>query len=108
MSGFSRRGPMAGLILAVGAGLLASAAQAQDVVYVPTAPPTPRVEVVPPPPPDRAAVEVWRPGHWRWDGAQYVWVGGHYVTVPRSGAVWVPGRWERHPRGWVYIEGHWS
>lgn len=106
MSRFSRRGLFGGLTLAVGVAVLASAAYAQDVVYVPTAPPTPRVEVVPPLPPGR--VETWQPGYWHWNGAEYVWVAGHYVDAPRRGAVWIPGRWEQRPQGWVYIAGHWG
>jgi hypothetical protein len=106
MSRFSRRGLLGGLALAVGAGALASAAYAQDVVYIPTAPPTPRVETVPPPPPGR--VETWQPGYWQWNGAGYVWVGGRYVETPRRGAVWIPGRWEHRPQGWIYVAGHWG
>jgi hypothetical protein len=106
MSRFSRRGLLGGLTLAVGAGMVANAAYAQDVVYIPTAPPTPRVETVPPPPPGR--VETWQPGYWQWTGAGYVWVSGRYVETPRRGAVWIPGRWEHRPQGWIYVAGHWG
>lgn len=100
------RGLMGSLTVVLGAGVLVGAAHAQDVIYVPTAPPPPRVETMPAPPPDR--VETWQPGYWHWNGAEYVWTGGHYVSAPRRGAVWIPGRWEQHPRGWIYIQGHWG
>ena len=38
--------------------------------------PAPVVEAVPVAP---GAYYVWRPGHWRWNGAQWVWVRGRYV-----------------------------
>jgi len=101
-------GLASGLTIAVGASVLATAAFAQDVVYVPTAPPPPRVETVPVLPPDRVDVERWQPGYWRWNGAEYSWVEGHYVEAPRRGVAWIPGRWEQRAGGWVYIQGHWS
>ncbi|MGA2087392.1 MAG: hypothetical protein ABSG66_00595 [Stellaceae bacterium] len=81
---------------------LAQAAQ----VYVNIAPPAPQVEVVPPPPPGQPME--WRPGFWRWNGNQYVWVRGRYVHPPRMGAHWVPGHWAQGPRGWVWVRGHWG
>jgi hypothetical protein len=38
--------------------------------------PPPRYEPLPPPPGDRYIRE---PGHWHWNGVQYVWIGGRYV-----------------------------
>jgi hypothetical protein len=107
MSSFNRRGLIAGLTVALSVGVLGCSAHTQEVVYVPTAPPAPRVEVVPTLPAERVD-EAWQPGYWRWTGSEYVWVSGHYVSTPRRGAVWIPGRWERQPRGWVYNEGHWG
>lgn len=107
MNHVSRRGLFGGMALAIGAGLIATQSQAQEI-FVERAPPPPRVEVVPVLPPDRAAREHWQPGYWRWNGHEHVWVEGHYVVRPRPAAVWVPGRWEQRPRGWVYIDGHWA
>lgn len=107
MSRFNRRGLLGGLTIVVGASVLATAANAQEVIYVHTPPPPPRVETVPVLPPERVEMERWQPGYWQWTGAEYSWVDGHYVGMPRRGADWVPGRWESRPDGWVYIQGHW-
>jgi hypothetical protein len=110
----TRRSLLGGIALAAGAGTLAGTvaspamAQLQAEVYVPIEPPPPRVEVVPVLPRERVEREFWVPGHWRWNGREYVWAEGHHVVRPRAGAAWVPGRWERRPGGWLYIEGHWG
>lgn len=111
MNSFTRRGLLGGFAIATGAILVASSAFAQATiaeVYVPTAPPVPRVEVIPVLPPERVEIERWQPGYWRWSGHEYVWVEGHYMARPRARAEWVSGRWEQRPRGWVYVEGHWD
>jgi hypothetical protein len=108
MSSFNRRSLFTGLSIVVGAGVLATGAFAQEVIYVHTAPPPPRVETIPVLPQDRVDVERWQPGYWRWTGAEYAWVDGHYVGMPHRGAVWVPGLWQQDARGWVYVQGHWG
>ena len=110
MNSFTRRSLLGGFAIATSAGLLAVPASAQFTaeVYVPTAPPPPRVEVVPVLPRERVEIEHWQPGYWRWNGGEYVWTEGHYVARPRPRAVWVPGRWEQRPRGWVYMDGRWE
>jgi len=110
MNSFTRRSLLGGLAIASGVGMAAVPAVAQFTadVYVPAAPPPPRVEVVPVLPPERVEIMRWQPGHWRWSGGEYIWVEGHYVERPQPRAVWVPGRWEQHPRGWVYVDGHWD
>jgi hypothetical protein len=107
---FTRRGLFGGLTLLIGGIAVAgpASAQLQAEIFVPTAPPPPRVEVVPVLPAERVEVERWQPGHWRWDGREHVWVEGHYVHRPQPRAEWIPGRWEQRPRGWVYIDGHWN
>ena len=110
MMSFTRRGLFGALTVAAGTAVVAGPAFAQLTaeIYVPAAPPPPRVEVVPVLPPDRVEVERWLPGHWRWDGHEHVWVEGRYVARPQPRAEWIPGRWEQRPRGWVYVEGHWD
>ena len=110
MNSFTRRGLLGGFAVATSVGLLAvpAMAQLQAEIYVPTAPPPARVEVVPVLPPERVEIEHWQPGYWRWNGGEYVWTEGHYVARPQPRAVWAPGRWEQRPRGWVYVEGHWN
>ena len=110
MNSVTRRSLLSGLTIVGAATAIAtpSQAQLQAEIYVPMAPPPPRVEVVPVVPAERIELEHWQPGHWRWAGGEYVWVEGHYVHRPRPRAEWVTGRWEQRPRGWVYIEGHWN
>jgi hypothetical protein len=54
-----------------------------------------------------APEHVWSPGYYRWDGAGYIWVAGHWEARPRARAVWVPGHWRHTRHGWYWIEGHW-
>jgi len=110
MQNLTRRGMFVGLPLAAGVALVAprAMAQAEAEVYVPLEPPPPRREVIPVLPPDRAEIEIWQPGRWRWSGHEYVWVEGHYVARPRPRAVWIPGHWDRREHGWVFVEGHWG
>jgi hypothetical protein len=83
-------------------GLLSNAAHAQVVVRV--APPPPVIEHYGPRP---HPGYVWVGGYHRWDGAHYVWVGGHWDAPPRPHAVWIAGHWAHRPGGYVFIEGHW-
>ena len=110
MNSLTRRGLLGGLTFAAGAALVAgpAVAQLQAEVYVPLAPPAPRVEVVPVLPAERIEVERWQPGHWRWNGQEHAWAEGHYVVRPSPRAEWIAGHWEQRPRGWVYVEGHWN
>lgn len=108
MHPYTRHCVLGGLTIVTGVAMFAGATIAQDVIYVPTAPPPPRVEMIPTLPSERVEIERWQPGYWRWTGQEYTWVEGHYVGVPHAGAAWVPGRWEQRPGGWVYIQGHWT
>ena len=51
--------------------------------------------------------EVWRPGYWNFDGAEFVWIPGHFLPRPDPTAVWMPDRWEERTFGWVFVPGHW-
>jgi WXXGXW repeat (2 copies) len=100
---------LAGLAAASLAGCIVEPARRGGVVtevVVPRAPPPPRFEEIPPPPRPREVVE-WRPGHWHWDGREYVWIPGEYIERPRREAVWEPGHWAERHEGWVWVEGHW-
>ncbi len=46
----------------------------EEVVTRPPAPP-PRVEERPAPPYENS---VWVPGHWDWNGQEYVWIPGYW------------------------------
>ena len=67
-------------------------------------PPPAPVEVVPLAPYPGA---VWIDGHWRWNGARYLWVPGHFERG-RPGWVWVRHRWARRGRLWYHAPGHWQ
>jgi hypothetical protein len=110
MNHFTRRRLLGGMLIGTSAAIAAlpARAQLQAEVYVPMAPPPPRVEVIPVLPPERASAERWQPGYWRWNGHEHIWTEGHYVARPRPRAEWIPGRWEQRPRGWVYVQGHWN
>lgn len=73
-------------------------------VVVRPAPPPPRAEYQPPPPDQRA---VWDPGHWNWNGREYVWVGGHYIERPNVATRWEPGHWVQRGGSWAWVEGSW-
>lgn len=93
-------------VLAIAGGLFLSASLAAGAqIAVRIGPPPERpVEVIPANP---HPGWVWQPGFHRWDGARYVWVGGHYAEPPYRGAHWVEGHWRQSPRGYVWVEGHW-
>jgi YXWGXW repeat-containing protein len=75
-------------------------------IVAPMPPPPPRYEVVPPPP-RPAETLAWRPGHWHWNGREYVWVHGGYMERPRPAATWDPGHWDDRGGRWVWVDGHW-
>jgi hypothetical protein len=80
-------------------------APAPFVVAAPSPPPPPQTEV---PPPAPAPTYVWEPGHWSWNGVQYVWQPGKYVERPTVSATFVAGHWEQRSNGWVWVEGRWD
>jgi hypothetical protein len=107
--------------------MVALGAVALSACAAPSAPPTetaatlsgtaPRIMIAPdPPPPNRAEIQppapspqaMWHSGNWRWNGAKYVWVAGHYVERPSPTANWTPGYWEQRPEGWIWVEGRWN
>jgi hypothetical protein len=75
-------------------------------VVVSRPPPAPVAEVVPAAP-GPAEVWLWQPGHWRWDGREYVWQPGRYVERPHRAAQWVPPHWQERGPNWVFVAGHW-
>lgn len=92
------------LSLAAAAGGTAMA-QPPPPPYPPV--PPPRYEPAPPPPRHGS---IWEPGHWQWNGVQYVWVGGRYVPRRVSYGHYVPGHWQWSPRAGQYVwrPAHWS
>jgi hypothetical protein len=80
-----------------------------EVELVVARPPPPvRVEVIPAPPGAHPELMVWQPGHWHWDGHEYVWRGGHYEKRPSATAYWVQPEWVSRNGSWVFKPGHWA
>ena len=79
------------------------AASAAVGIYVDTAPPAPRVEVVPAP----RAGYVWAPGYWDWRSGHHVWVNGHWERE-RHGYYYHPSHWTQHEGRWSLEHGKWS
>ena len=75
-----------------------------EMVYVQSAPPPRRVEVLTPVPGPGYA---WVEGYWVWQSRTYAWVPGHWQRPPKRHAKWHSGRWKRHDRGWYYVPGYW-
>jgi len=106
---------LASMVVVLGGGLAAAPAIAQTMttttttvektITAPNAPPAMRVETVPP---ASNATEYWKPGHWNWNGADWVWISGAYEVRPVHMVAWVPGHWDPQPAGgFVWAEGHW-
>ena len=72
----------------------------------PPAIPPPQAES-PPLPPLSAEVQVWRPGHWNWDGRGYVWIPGEYQTQGTHSAMFQLGYWRQNPMGWIWEPARW-
>jgi WXXGXW repeat (2 copies) len=87
------------------AALAASDESRTPVVAAPHPPPPRRAEIPPRAPSPHA---LWKFGHWRWNGQQFVWVRGYYAERPSPTANWIPGYWEQGPSGWLWVEGQWT
>ena len=71
----------------------------------PPVPPT-LAEDVPAPPRTRVAL-IWRPGHFDWTGAEYVWEAGAWVSRAGHGTLWQDGYWRRSAAGEEWVPAHW-
>jgi hypothetical protein len=85
--------------------LAPSGAGTMSGLVAPYAPPPARAEN---PPPSSSPLAMWQPGHWSWNGSQYVWMAGHYVERPSSSANWIPGYWQQGAGGWTWVDGRWT
>jgi hypothetical protein len=90
--------------MAAGMSLTAGAAMAQPAPI-----PPPQVEAGPPPvipgPPERW---VFEPGHWHWNGVQYVWVPRHWVIRKVGWVHWHAGHWSDHGGVWHWVPAEWG
>ncbi len=93
--------------IALAVGSLGFAAVGQAARYVDVdvgvAPPPERVEVVPAP----REGYIYEPGHYEWNGAEYVWIGGQFIP-DREGHEWHPYVLEHHGDRWHFRAGHWD
>lgn len=87
-------------------GLVASTAASAQPYGPPPYPPVPppREEFVPELRRDR----LWEPGHWHWNGREYVWIRGHEIRWRERYRRFVPGQWIFRGGRWVWIGGHWE
>ena len=88
---------------AFGAMTLPTAAVAQASVWIQTAPPAPRTEVVPAP----RRGYVWVNGYWGWNGHRHVWHQGTWVRERRGYSYAQPAWVERDGR-WEFKRGAWA
>ena len=73
-----------------------------------THPPVPRaLDEQVPAPPRSAAVQIWQPGHYDWDGRDYVWVPGEWVDRGSHSALWQDGYWRETAAAPVWVPAHW-
>ncbi len=89
--------------LAFGAATLPTTATAMASVWIQTAPPAPRDEVVPAP----RAGYVWSPGYWNWNGHRHVWMKGTWIKE-RHGYSYNPPAWVEHDGRWEFRRGAWA
>ena len=91
--------------LAVGSLGFAAVGHAARVIDIDVgvAPPPERVEVVPAP----REGYLYEPGHYEWNGAEYVWIQGQFIR-DREGHEWHPYVLEHRGDRWHFRGGHWD
>jgi WXXGXW repeat (2 copies) len=89
-------------LLALG-GAFTVPAQAQVSIRIGSAPPPPRVEVVPAP----RRGYVWTAGHWEWQNRRHQWVTGSWMRE-RRGQHFVEPVWTENNGRWEYRRGSWA
>jgi hypothetical protein len=74
------------------------------VAQPPPPPPPPQEYASPQPSPDA----YWVPGHYNWDGNQYVFVSGYWTVPPQHYHQYVESHWVVRGDGrYVYVRGYW-
>jgi hypothetical protein len=84
-------------------GFMAAPASADVGIFLDSAPPAPRYEVVPAP----RAGYIWQPGYYDWRNGRHVWVRGQWMRE-RKGYYWHPSRWEQRDGRWTLERGKWD
>jgi hypothetical protein len=75
--------------------------------YLCPVPPPPQPETQPLPPVSEQQL-TWQPGHWDWNGANYVWSPGRWVLLAGHGRLWQPGYWAPGVGGCTWVPAHWA
>ena len=98
-------------VLALSAAVVVSPAIAQAQIAIGISvnfapPPLPVYEQPPIPDPD----DIWIPGYWAWDGADYdyYWVPGTWAPAPEPGLLWTPAYWGWNEGAYAFHEGYWG
>ena len=78
-------------------------ASAEVQIYLNTAPPPLRVEVVP----AQRRGYFWVPGHWEARGHRYVWKAGYWERN-RKGYYYTAPNWIERDNRWYYERGRWA
>jgi len=60
-----------------------------------------------PPPPASTVTLIWQPGHYDWDGTNYVYIKGRWVSRGGHGPLWQDGMWHRAGSRWEWVPAHW-
>ena len=97
-----KRKLLLGALVASSIGFIPLQASADVGVFIDTAPPPPRHELIPAP----RHGYVWAPGYWNWSHGRHHWVRGHWIRE-RRGMYWHPDRWESRDGHWVLVHGGW-
>jgi hypothetical protein len=84
-------------------GFMTAPASADVGIFLDSAPPAPRYEVVPAP----RAGYIWQPGYYDWRNGRHVWVRGQWMRE-RKGYYWHPSRWEQRDGRWTLERGKWD
>jgi len=74
----------------------------------PTHPPVPpiRAEQVPTPPHSQVVL-IWQPGHFDWNGVEYIWIPGEWVDRAGHGTLWQDGYWQQSAQTSQWLPAHW-
>lgn len=60
------------------------------------------------PKPNPRGNRLWEPGHWHWNGRDYIWIKGHEIRRRERYHRFVPGEWVRRAGRYVWVGGHWE
>jgi hypothetical protein len=58
-------------------------------------------------PPKSSIPLIWQPGHYSWNGANYVWERGQWVPRAGHGTLWQDGYWVRKGDAYEWVPPHW-